>query len=91
MAKGKEEGKEKEKVNTKFKLTIQGEDYYADTDYTKTQPWGSPVTTPNGTNTKGIFWDKDKKLTFDEPSGWGSITDESATPLTGESATDSTS
>ena len=88
MSKEKEEGKEKEKMNTKFKLTIQGKDYYADADYTKSEPFGSPVTTPNGTHTKPIFWDKEKALTFDAPSGWGNITDESATPLTGDTATE---
>ena len=60
---------------------------------------GSTVTTPNGTHTKHIYWDKDKNLTFDRSSTtWGSTTDEigilqssdsdSDTTLTGESATE---
>ncbi len=88
MAKGKEEGKEKEKVNTKFKLEIDGGDYYAATDYTKSHPFGSPVTTPKGTHTKYVYWDKDNKLTFDESSAAWGATDESATPLTGDTATE---
>ncbi|MBM3467026.1 MAG: hypothetical protein FJX70_04240 [Alphaproteobacteria bacterium] len=65
--KEKEEGKEKEKMQTKFKLEIDGGDYYAETDYTKSQPFGSPVTTPKGIYA-GAVWKKDGKLTLKRPS-----------------------
>jgi hypothetical protein len=67
MSKDKEEGKEKEKIKTKFKLTIQGKDYYADTNYNEVTPQGSPVSTPKGT-CAGAVWKKNGELILTSPS-----------------------